>query len=47
MVVYLMMEKYLQAQSLVWVFVIVGILQNVINVVLASLLVYVANIGIM
>ena len=42
-----MMQKYLQAQSLVWVFVIIGLLQNVINVVLTSLFIYVAKIGIM
>ena len=42
--VYVMIQKYLQAQSLVWVFVVVGILQNVINVFLASLFIYVGNI---
>ena len=45
--VYVMMQKYLQAQSLVWVFVVVGILQNVINVLVASLFIYVGDIVIM
>ena len=45
--VYVMLQKYLQAQSLVWVFVVVGILQNVINVLVAALFIYVANIVIM
>ena len=42
--VYVMMQKYLQAQSLVWVFVVVGILQNIINVLVASLFIYVGDI---
>ena len=42
--VYVMIQKYLQAQSLVWVFVVVGILQNIINVLVAALFIYVANI---
>ena len=47
MAVYVMMQKYLQAQSLVWAMVVVGILQNVINVLLAALFIYVADIVIM
>ena len=42
--VYVMIQKYLQAQSLVWIFVVVGILQNIINVLVAVLFIYVANI---
>ena len=45
--VYVMMQKYLQAQSLVWVFVVVGLLQNVINVAVAALFIYVGDIVIM
>ena len=47
MVIEVMMQKYLQAQSLVWVFVMVGILQNIINVLVASLFIYVVDIVIM
>ena len=46
-VVYIMMQKYLQAQSLVWVFVAISILQNVINVVFVLLFIYVADLLIM
>ena len=46
MLIYVMLQKYLQAQSLVWVFVFVGFLQNVVNVVFASLFIYVAGITI-
>ena len=42
--VYVMIQKYLQAQSLVWVFVVVGILQNIINVLVAALFIYVGDI---
>ena len=47
MVIEVMMQKYLQAQSLVWVFVVVGILQNIINVLVAALFIYVGDIVIM
>ena len=42
-VVYIMMQRYLQAQSLVGVFVLIAILQNVINIIFASLFVYGAD----
>ena len=44
MVIEVMIQKYLQAQSLVWVFVVVGIFQNIINVVIAALFIYVGDI---
>ena len=44
MVIEVMIQKYLQAQSLVWVFVVVGILQNIINVLVAALFIYVGDI---
>ena len=47
MVIEVMMQKYLQAQSLVWVFVVVGLLQNIINVAVAALFIYVGDIVIM
>ena len=47
MVIEVMMQKYLQAQSLVWVFVVVGILQNIISILVAAFFIYVADIVIM
>ena len=46
-VVYIMMQRYLQAQSLVWVFVLIAILMNVINIIFASLFIYGADQPIM
>ena len=44
MVIEVMMQKYLQAQSLVWVFVVVGILQNIISILVAAFFIYVADV---
>lgn len=44
MVIEVMMQKYLQAQSLVWVFVVVGILQNIISILVAAFFIYVTDV---
>jgi len=42
-----MLQKYLQAQSLVWVFTIAGLLVNVALVVCCSVLIVAADMGVM
>ena len=40
-----MLQKYLQAQSLVWVFVVAGLLVNVILVIFCAIFIVGAKMG--
>ena len=45
LVVYIMLQKYLQAQSLVWVFVVAGLLVNAILVIFCAIFIVGAKMG--
>ena len=46
LVVYTMLQKYLQAQCIAWIFVITGIMQVISAVVLNVLFIIVAKMGV-
>lgn len=47
LVTYTMLQKYMQAQSLVWIFVFAGLAANVVLVALCGIFVVGANLGVM
>ena len=47
LVAYTMLQKYMQAQSLVWIFVLAGLAANVVLLVFCGILIVGANLGVM
>ena len=41
-----MLERYLQAQSLVWIFVAIGLVQNVVGISFNVVFLYATNLGV-
>ena len=41
-----MLERYMQAQSLVWIFVGIGLVQNVVGISFSAIFLYATNLGV-
>ena len=42
-----MLERYLQAQSLIWIFVGIGLVQNIVGISFVAIFLCTTNLGIM
>ena len=41
-----MLERYMQAQSLIWIFVGIGLVQNVVGISFIAIFLYTTNLGV-